>query len=235
MRNNPLKAASNSSTNPSLTSQSPLQKCVSATEVGAEEKENAVAQGLGSVSSTKIHQIPSGTRVIGRPNPSRRPVQNSQLQSTRDIESKIRSIRRENDQLRQAMTIMSSSKDTELENLIKKWRSAARLAAEAVYGNARDKVNRMGGVEGLREQEKQKQELRKQWEHEDREYEIERRIKDYRRMVDEGEATEEDLERFIVQAKEKPEDQYLDDDIQDRQPKKHSANDDEVILLSLVV
>jgi Swi5-dependent recombination DNA repair protein 1 len=223
----PFKPNSNPPAKTPLISQSPLQKSVTSAGDDDEDTENRVENRAIAVTSTQTPQTTSGVRSIGRPSRIQTPQssQNPQLKATRDLESKVRLIRRENEQLRQALTILDSSKDTELENLIVKWRSAARLAAEEVYGSARDKVNRMGGVEGLREQERQTKELRQQWEDEDREYQVEKRIKEFKKMVEEGEATEEDLERFIMQSREKPDVQYADDDIPEGQSKRVKDED----------
>lgn len=59
----------------------------------------------------------------------------------------------------QALKILDSpQRDANLVHLIEKWRVASRAAAEEVFAGARDKVNRMGGVKGLRERERGKKE-----------------------------------------------------------------------------
>ena len=55
----------------------------------------------------------------------------------------------------QALKIESSNRDVELEALKVKWRAASRAAAEEVFGGARDKVNKMGGVGAMRDRERQ--------------------------------------------------------------------------------
>lgn len=61
--------------------------------------------------------------------------------------------------------------DEELEGLIEKWRSTSRLAAEELYGTARDKVNQMGGVSGWRARDEANVDRRRMWEEEAREEE----------------------------------------------------------------
>lgn len=46
----------------------------------------------------------------------------------------------------------TSTRDTELESLIAKWKLASREAAEEVFQGAQERVNRMGGVDAWREQ-----------------------------------------------------------------------------------
>jgi hypothetical protein len=59
------------------------------------------------------------------------------------------------DTLNQALRLATSNKDTELDALATKWRSAARQAAEEVFAGARDKVNRMGGVGAWRQRQRE--------------------------------------------------------------------------------
>lgn len=224
----PLKPTSTPSLNkPLLVAQSPLQKY---TSVDDQRAENTV---LGKASCTFVPHIAKsddGVRISRR---SIQPItprssQSSQLQRLREIETQIRKTCRENDQFKQAITIIKSNKDVELEKLIGKWRSAAQLAADAVYGTARDKVNRMGGVEGLREQERESKERRKQWEKEDKEFQVQKKLKEIREMVADGEATEDDVQRFILQSKEKPEEQYLDDYCCEKELHNNIAKDEDV-------
>lgn len=66
----------------------------------------------------------------------------------------------------QALKIESSNRDLELEALIFKWRAASRAAAEEVFGGARDKVNKMGGVGAMRDRERQSKEKGWGWDDE---------------------------------------------------------------------
>lgn len=67
------------------------------------------------------------------------------------------------DILQQAVGLLTSSKDSELEALSLKWRAASRLAAEEVFASARDRVNRMGGVGAMREREREQKEFQAGW------------------------------------------------------------------------
>lgn len=55
----------------------------------------------------------------------------------------------------QALRIESSSNDADLEALIAKWRLMSQEAAEEVFGGARERVARMGGMKAWRERSKQ--------------------------------------------------------------------------------
>ena len=86
----------------------------------------------------------------------------------------------------QALTLESSPHRTAtLGPLTLKWRNAAREAAEEVYAKTRDRVNKMGGMQGLKEREERQQERRKEWEKEEREAEKERRDLDRERVLEE--------------------------------------------------
>lgn len=56
--------------------------------------------------------------------------------------------------------------------LVKKWRGASREAAEEVYRDVRERVNRMGGVRGWRAREKERRkgmlEFQREWDGEGR-------------------------------------------------------------------
>jgi Swi5-dependent recombination DNA repair protein 1 len=56
----------------------------------------------------------------------------------------------------QALKLETSDTDAELEALVRKWRGASREAAEEVYRDVRERVNRMGGVRGWRAREKER-------------------------------------------------------------------------------
>lgn len=55
----------------------------------------------------------------------------------------------------QALRIESSSNDADLEALITTWRLISQEAAEEVFGDARERVARMGGMKAWRERSKQ--------------------------------------------------------------------------------
>lgn len=90
---------------------------------------------------------------------------------TRALESALRDARKDIDTLTQAISILRNvQKHAELPALIDKWRDAARGAAEEMYAQAREKVNRMGGVGAWRDREREGIERRVQWEREETEF-----------------------------------------------------------------
>lgn len=54
----------------------------------------------------------------------------------------------------------------ELERLITKWRRASRDAAEEVFAETRDRVNKMGGVRGWKEREREGRERTREFQRE---------------------------------------------------------------------
>jgi Swi5-dependent recombination DNA repair protein 1 len=78
-----------------------------------------------------------------------------QYTSTAD---QLKTLKTELDQVKQARKIEESSRDSELINLTKLWKSASQQAAEEVYAIVRDRVNAMGGLKVWKEREKEKQE-----------------------------------------------------------------------------
>ena len=72
--------------------------------------------------------------------------------------SQLSSFRQQLDIAQQAVKLTQSKQDIELQNLITKWKSTSRDAAEEVFRNARDKINRMGGVGAWRERTNKKPE-----------------------------------------------------------------------------
>jgi hypothetical protein len=66
--------------------------------------------------------------------------------------------------LQQALKILEDpDRSEQLTALSEKWRCAARLAADAVFAGARDKVNRAGGVGAWRENERERARWRQSW------------------------------------------------------------------------
>ncbi|KAL9129975.1 MAG: hypothetical protein Q9217_001733 [Psora testacea] len=129
----------------------------------------------------------------------------------------------------QALKIESSTRDTELQFLIEKWRSASQAAAEEVFRGVRDRVNRMGGVGALREKERERREREGIWRREEREAELEKleeereRVREEREEdgdaveveVDDGEGLgerEADAEREVEEEDMKKEDDGVCDD-----------------------
>jgi Swi5-dependent recombination DNA repair protein 1 len=83
---------------------------------------------------------------------------------SRRVTSSIIATRATISTLQQALKILEDpDRSEQLAALSEKWRGAARLAADAVYAGARDKVNRAGGVGAWRESERERAEWRRSW------------------------------------------------------------------------
>ena len=82
----------------------------------------------------------------------------------KEAESKMREVEREMDVVEQARRIEAQSRagrpgeevDAELKELVEKWRSASRQAAEEVLDLVRDRVSNMGGVKAWKETRKRR-------------------------------------------------------------------------------
>ncbi|KAJ5883272.1 uncharacterized protein N7473_010158 [Penicillium subrubescens] len=72
----------------------------------------------------------------------------------RILQTRIAALREELNVAKQALRIESSSKDSELEGLITKWRHASQEAADEVFAGAQERVTRMGGLTAWRERSK---------------------------------------------------------------------------------
>lgn len=72
----------------------------------------------------------------------------------RALQTRLAALREELNVAKQALRIESSSKDTELEGLIAKWRHASQEAADEVFAGAQERVTRMGGLTAWRERSK---------------------------------------------------------------------------------
>jgi hypothetical protein len=79
------------------------------------------------------------------------PVISELQKEQRALQSRLSALRSELDTVQQALRIESSSKDTELEALILKWKTVSQEAAEEVFEGARERVSRMGGLKAWRE------------------------------------------------------------------------------------
>lgn len=69
----------------------------------------------------------------------------------RALQTRLAALREELNVAKQALRIESSSKDTELEGLITKWRHASQEAADEVFAGAQERVTRMGGLAAWKE------------------------------------------------------------------------------------
>lgn len=83
------------------------------------------------------------------------PVVTAAEHSIRQLESQIRALKADIDALTQANRLRTSS--TDLPTLIKKWRTASQEAADELFPGAKAKLDAMGGVKVLLENERRKE------------------------------------------------------------------------------
>jgi Swi5-dependent recombination DNA repair protein 1 len=125
-------------------------------------------------------------------------------------------LRNEITMLKQAQSLATSTKDDDLVQLVDRWRTASRSAAEELFGSTRDRVNRMGGVGAWKEREKESKERQNKWDQEEREAEREK----MEEAKESGEVDAEAYDRFAEMdgEREKPEEEKetfkgADDDV----------------------
>lgn len=97
------------------------------------------------------------------------PTSISTTSSPTALHQHLLTLRAQLDTLKQAQRILSQQKASELASLRDKWRIATRAAAEELYANVKERVNRMGGVSAWREGEMKRRERVEEWAREDRE------------------------------------------------------------------
>lgn len=95
--------------------------------------------------------------------------------------------------LSQAHALATSTKDDDLVVLIDRWKTASRAAAEELFANTRDRVNRMGGVGAWKEREREQMEWRRKADREEMEAERER----LEEAKENGEMSEEAYTEYI--------------------------------------
>src|ERR1700733_4840087 len=104
--------------------------------------------------------LPSSSNPIHKPPPRsssspRGPAKDSEYLSPQKQHSalvlQLSKLRQALDTAQQALKIQSSNTDVELELVIGKWQRISREAAEELFVDAKDRVNRMGGVGVWRE------------------------------------------------------------------------------------
>lgn len=83
------------------------------------------------------------------------------------LSSESATLRADINTLTQAIALLSSPADRELDALAAKWRGVAQAAAEELFATSRDRVNRMGGVGAWREREREQREWRRRWDREE--------------------------------------------------------------------
>ena len=127
----------------------------------------------------------------------------------------------ESETLIQALKVETANRDTELEALIVKWKTATRLAAEEIFGGVRDRVNRMGGVGAWREREKERRERFGGWGEEEA---------NKKNGGEDGAELEEDEKEALERRREEVEG-FVDVDIREEGAKsmvEDQGNDDDV-------
>ncbi|KAK4626219.1 uncharacterized protein CLAFUR5_12081 [Fulvia fulva] len=72
------------------------------------------------------------------------------------LELQIKKVQNDLDALKQAKQLSTTSTDAELEALSEKWRLTSQSVAEELFGEVKERVQRMGGVAAWREMEKRK-------------------------------------------------------------------------------
>ncbi|KAI9756583.1 MAG: hypothetical protein M1815_003299 [Lichina confinis] len=88
------------------------------------------------------------------------PETQSLLKAQRALEREIAGLRTEVDTLGQALKIESSNSDDELRDLVRKWRTASRAAADVVWVDVKERVNQMGGPAAWHAMQRRKDEWR---------------------------------------------------------------------------
>ncbi|OJD24370.1 hypothetical protein ACJ73_04266 [Blastomyces percursus] len=84
------------------------------------------------------------------------------------LTTRLANLRMDLDIVTQALKLEQSGKDAELEMLVAKWKTASRKAAEELFVAAEERVKRMGGVKGWREDMRKAQERRARWDDDER-------------------------------------------------------------------
>ncbi|KAF2493600.1 hypothetical protein BU16DRAFT_528867 [Lophium mytilinum] len=105
--------------------------------------------------------------------PARTPIRASNALRPNSTNTQLIALRAEIQTLTQATALATSSTDADLEVLVDRWRTASRAAAEELFANTRDRVNRMGGVGAWRDRERDQRDRNAKWEREEREAEME--------------------------------------------------------------
>lgn len=98
--------------------------------------------GLPSASSTTPRTNASSTRTPKISDPAELAAH----KALSALEAQIRALRGEIDTLSQASKLASSDTDTNLEQLIQKWKLASQAAADELFTSAKERVDGMGGM-----------------------------------------------------------------------------------------
>ncbi|EGC44279.1 DNA repair protein Dds20/Mei5 [Histoplasma capsulatum var. duboisii H88] len=111
---------------------------------------------------------PASTSTISStPSPSASPELVTLQKQHSALTTRLAKLRRELDLATQALKLEESGQDAELEILIAKWKRVSREAAEELFVGAEERVKRMGGVTGWRENMRKAQERRAGWDYDD--------------------------------------------------------------------
>lgn len=123
----------------------------------------------------------------------------------------IITVRSEIQILIQAHSLATSAKDEDLTRLIDTWRTASRAAAEELFANTRDRVNRMGGVSGWKQQERDQKEWRKRMDREAEKAERESREAELRARGEDADANQRyDMDQYDGDEERDKEDEQED-------------------------
>ncbi|KAI9842768.1 MAG: hypothetical protein M1837_006951 [Sclerophora amabilis] len=114
----------------------------------------------GYRASTGVGTQTLGSRSTNRVATPSDPELSALVARERQLQRDISTIRSENDTLRQAGRIEAKGLDRELEKLIQKWRHASREAAEELFGQAKEKVNGMGGPKAWHDAQRRQTQFR---------------------------------------------------------------------------
>jgi Swi5-dependent recombination DNA repair protein 1 len=106
------------------------------------------------VRATSIRKHVYSTPFAKRVDPAEQALQ----KAITSLELQIKSVRNDIDALTQAAKYTHDSSEADLEELALKWKLASQGAAEEIFGDVKERVNRMGGVEAWRDSERQKYE-----------------------------------------------------------------------------
>ncbi|KAI4128444.1 MAG: hypothetical protein LQ347_004178, partial [Umbilicaria vellea] len=142
--------------------------------VGSAQDQSAPSRSIAKPAPTCNTTTPARSLALPQrshasPLPSsltRDPHLNSLQKQHSALISTLSTLRAELDTFTQALKIETSGKDTELEALIAKWKSASRDAAEEIFGGVKDRVNKMGGVGAWREREMEAKKRFSAWDEE---------------------------------------------------------------------
>ncbi|KAF2276960.1 uncharacterized protein EI97DRAFT_375755 [Westerdykella ornata] len=151
----------------------PLKASTSPSEPPSSDPPEAPKNDLSSTktNATQNRPLHDPTLVVTPRSPTTTPSRPIQRKALPSLTREIIQLRSDIQILTQALTLVTSDKDRELQRLIDTWRTASRAAAEDLFARTRDRVNRMGGVAAWREREKEQKEWRKKWDREEMEAE----------------------------------------------------------------